>query len=418
IEPIIADTLACCRELVRASGHEVADLAAILLVGGGTRMPSVTEALRAEFGRPLRYVEDPELAVALGAAYRTCQQPGQRTRLVESIAVPGGLTSLAVAPDGPGGTPTAVTGGLDGTLRIWRLDDGTPGPSLAAHDGIVSTLDISADGAVVVSGGQDGAVHVWNPGPGTARTICYHSGWVTTVRISADGGLVFSVGDDGYWRCSPLTGARAAGNGQRVRGDRAASRRARDGAADGQLRGARPAAGSMSTSRPGLCAIADSAGLIQLTNRRQVSAGPAAGTISAVALDAAGQRLAAGYAQGALRVWQLPKSKPFLEVSAEPDGVAPVRDLRFSPGGRLVSGHGDGSVRVWNLDQPTRPAVVGSHEGQVRSVAFPTDELAVSGGADGRIRVWPARVLEREPKPPSPLHSPVARQPGQEGVLP
>ena len=39
IEPVISDTVACCRELLRRSRHQPADLAAVLLVGGGARMP-------------------------------------------------------------------------------------------------------------------------------------------------------------------------------------------------------------------------------------------------------------------------------------------------------------------------------------------------------------------------------------------
>ena len=36
----------------------------------------------------------------------------------------------------PDGTPVIVSGGGDGTVRVWRLADGTPvGEPLTGHDG-------------------------------------------------------------------------------------------------------------------------------------------------------------------------------------------------------------------------------------------------------------------------------------------
>ena len=68
IEEDLARTVRCCAELVERSEPDWDDVDAILLVGGSCRLPFVSEHLEREFGRPIQRVEDPELAVCLGAA--------------------------------------------------------------------------------------------------------------------------------------------------------------------------------------------------------------------------------------------------------------------------------------------------------------------------------------------------------------
>ena len=71
----------------------------------------------------------------------------------------------------PDGTPVIVSGGGDGTVRVWRLADGTPvGEPLRGHDGGVHAVAVGAlpDGTpVIVSGGRDGMVRVWRLADGT-----------------------------------------------------------------------------------------------------------------------------------------------------------------------------------------------------------------------------------------------------------
>ena len=71
----------------------------------------------------------------------------------------------------PDGTPVIISGGDDGTVRVWRLADGTPvGEPLTGHDGSVNAVAVGAlpDGTpVIVSGGDDGTVRVWRLADGT-----------------------------------------------------------------------------------------------------------------------------------------------------------------------------------------------------------------------------------------------------------
>jgi molecular chaperone DnaK len=66
--PMVRRTVNCCRDLIRRLDVSTADISAVLLVGGTTRMPIVAEILGREIGRPLRQTDDPDLAVVRGAA--------------------------------------------------------------------------------------------------------------------------------------------------------------------------------------------------------------------------------------------------------------------------------------------------------------------------------------------------------------
>ena len=70
LRPAIGETVAATRRVLDAAGVEAGDLAAILLVGGSSRIPLVSEMLSAAFGRPLALDNHPKHDVALGAAIR------------------------------------------------------------------------------------------------------------------------------------------------------------------------------------------------------------------------------------------------------------------------------------------------------------------------------------------------------------
>ena len=53
-----------------------------------------------------------------------------------------------------------MTGGSDGSVRVWSLEKMAPIHRLAAHDNSVTSLQF--DDTRVVSGGSDGRVKVWD----------------------------------------------------------------------------------------------------------------------------------------------------------------------------------------------------------------------------------------------------------------
>ena len=132
IAPILQETVDCCREVLAAGKLEVDDLAAILLVGGSTRMPIVADTLLQEFGVPIRYTEDPGTAVVHGAA------SWSRTRTDHLIAPsPIDARHIPLRWDFPAGS---------GTLVRWLVDPGAtlvrdqPILLLRTADGVLTRL--------------------------------------------------------------------------------------------------------------------------------------------------------------------------------------------------------------------------------------------------------------------------------------
>ena len=68
VKPFNDRTVERAKAAIEKAGKKYADIDCILLVGGTTRIPSLQEALKKEFGRPLNQSVNPDEAVALGAA--------------------------------------------------------------------------------------------------------------------------------------------------------------------------------------------------------------------------------------------------------------------------------------------------------------------------------------------------------------
>lgn len=136
--PLLDRTIACCRQLLADLAVPAASLGSVMLVGGGARMPAVAEAVLRAFNRPLRQVENPELATVQGAArwlprsgprmIRASTETSRMTPL--SFVIPGGSARLLrwlIVPGQPypAGTPLARVRLPGGAL--WDLVAASPG---------------------------------------------------------------------------------------------------------------------------------------------------------------------------------------------------------------------------------------------------------------------------------------------------
>ncbi|GAA0802299.1 Hsp70 family protein [Spirilliplanes yamanashiensis] len=150
--PLLDRTVHAARHLL-ARLHVPADrVATVLLAGGGARLPAAVDALSRAFGRPLRRMEDPELATVRGAARWLLHAAPRRVAAAEpagravplAFAVPGGTARLLRWLVAPGGAFAA--GQALGRVRLpdgalWDLTaaaDGTLGPQLVAEGAEVS----------------------------------------------------------------------------------------------------------------------------------------------------------------------------------------------------------------------------------------------------------------------------------------
>jgi Hsp70 protein/WD domain, G-beta repeat len=158
------------------------------------------------------------------------------------------------------------------------------------------------------------------------------------------------------------------------------------------------------------------------------------GKVSSVTFSPDGELLASGGFDKTIRVWKLPDGEPFhaldhsdwvFSVAFSPDsrilasGGADkeiklwdlktgellralaghshwVLSLAFGPDGRtLISASADKTVKVWSLSQTDEAPLTLEHPGWVRSVAFgPGSRSVTSGSKGGAIRVWDLKTGE------------------------
>jgi WD40 repeat protein len=141
-----------------------------------------------------------------------------------------------------------------------------------------------------------------------------------------------------------------------------------------------------------------------------------------------GRRLAAGYADGHVIVWNVERRRAVrtltghtaevIAASWSPDGRrlasgsidatvrirdresetltrpegADVNGVAWSPDGRrLAAANQDGVVRVWDVDSRKVGLRLRGHEGWTRGIDWsPNGDLLASSGADGTVRIWDA----------------------------
>ena len=284
----------------------------------------------------------------------------------------GELRGVAVSADGR----TAVSGGTDGTVRVWDLA-GTAAPRvLTGHDGELRGVAVSADGRTAVSGGFDGTVRVWDlAGTAAPRVLTGHtSWWVSAVAVSADGRTAVS---GSTYEHTVLVWDLAGTAAPRVLTGHTSGVSAVAVSADGRT--------AVSGGADGTVLVWDLAG----TAAPRVLTGHTSG-VSAVAVSPDGRTAVSGGADGTVRMWDLAGTAAPRVLTGHYVGAYGVSAVAVSADGRTaVSGDGDGTVRVWDLAGTAAPGVLTGHTWGVQGVAVSADgRTAVTGGRDGTVRVW------------------------------
>ncbi|MCB9078723.1 MAG: hypothetical protein H6631_14070 [Anaerolineaceae bacterium] len=106
-----------------------------------------------------------------------------------------------------------------------------------------------------------------------------------------------------------------------------------------------------------------------------------------VAFSPNGQVLAAGTAEGQVRMWRVTDGQPLLTCEGH---LGAVWSVAFSPDGRLLAGGStDGTVRLWQVDTGHCLQTLAGHTSQIWSIAFsPDGRLLASSSNDQTVRLW------------------------------
>lgn len=220
-----------------------------------------------------------------------------------------------------------ATGSIDGTARLWNIDDGTS-RKFRPGDGPVWSVAVSPDGHYLATGSGGGMICRWDlrePGEAPVQRFRSDHGSVWSVRFSPDGKWIAAGCQDGSIQVRSLLG----------------------------------------------------------TDAMQLS-GVHRGQILSLGFSPDGRFLASSSSEGRICVWDFAQKKhKWLDLDA------PIWSILFSPNGKLLaSGSVNRSVCLWNLEGEKLAAY--HAEAPIRGLAFSRDGNWLAGScSDGTIRLWP-----------------------------
>jgi WD40 repeat protein/serine/threonine protein kinase len=306
-----------------------------------------------------------EVRTALGVAEDRLRGRRRQVRVYHGHA--DWVSSVALSRDGR----LALSGSADRTLRLWEVATGQCVRVLPGHTEWVTCVSLSGDGARALSGSADQTLRLWDVAAGRClHQWGGHGKWVLAACLSADEQLALSGGGDGLLKLWDVA------TGKHVRDFAGHLGPALSVAlsADSRL--------ALSGSRDGTLKLWD----VTDGECRRTLQGHADRVLS-VCLSADGRLALSGGGDRTVRLWDL-ESGQCLRIWEGHAGA--VFAVCLSPDGRCaVSASGDRTLRVWRLAGEGCLATLSGHAGTVHSVCLSGDgRYALSGSGDCTLTLW------------------------------
>jgi WD40 repeat protein/predicted Ser/Thr protein kinase len=312
----------------------------------------------------LKRLGHPTAGAMLGLwdSYRTCPPP-----LNSFASHQGGVQCTSLSPD----EKVALSGGIDGTVKLWEVASGRELQSFVGHRGGVLSVAFSPEGKFALSGDSEGTVKVWELVNGRElRSFVSHQGGVLSMAFSPDGKFALSGSSDGTVTLLEVTSGRKLQSFV------------------GHLVGVL----SVAFSPDGKFALSgDDEGTIKLwetTSGRELrSFASHEGGVRSVAFSPDGKFALSGDSGGAVKLWDTASGQEFHSFASHQSGVLSVA---FSPDGKFaLSGDDEGTIKLWETTSGRELRSFAGYQGAVLSVAFSHDgKVAVSSGLNGTAKLW------------------------------
>lgn len=290
----------------------------------------------------------------------------------------GSVLSLAVGPEGR----FVVSGGADGTVRLWNFDSAQQIRFYDGHKAQVVGVGFSRDGKRILSGSYDKTLRLWDVDSGKELRVFQCQSTVYGISFSPDGRYALSAhGDDGV-------------RGEQRQNDENAARlwNVETGTEIRRLKGHQEWVWSVAFSPDGRQAIGSS--LDKTICLWNLMSGELIGRlrghtsrIDSVAFAPDGLRAVSGSEDGTVRIWDLTEKKELYRL----DGAkGSVQCVAVSPDGRFIlAGGEDRNVHVWNIESRREVLTCEAHGKDVLCLTVsPDSRHFLSGSWDGSLRLW------------------------------
>jgi WD40 repeat protein len=295
------------------------------------------------------------------------------------------VTAVALSPDGK----VLASGGLDKTIRFWRISSGKQTHQIQGHSEAICALAFSPDGKRLASGSADKTIRLWDPLTGKElRQFHGHHDQVSCLEFSRCGRLIVSGSWDKSVRLWDISNGRqickftghVTGVSAVVFSSEAES--ILSGGLDHTIRHWDAKSGQL------LSHFGDHQGII-----------------TSLALSPDGKVLVSGgatssvlgnlYGGGTLRFWELATAK---ELKEREPRLGMVMSVKFSPDGKIVATGGlDGQIHLWSAATGKEIHHFACHHSAVAALCFsPDGKTIASGGWDNVVRLSDVRSGETE----------------------
>ncbi len=282
----------------------------------------------------------------------------------------GEVYAVVFSPDGK----RVLSGGDDGTIRLWDADNGRLRRTFKAHDSCVNMLAYSPDGQLLASASCDRRIRLWDAK--TLDLVATLEGDLNEVHC-----LAFCPTD--------ATRLAAGGRGPHIQiWDLKARQVSRLIDVPGDVNGMAWSPDGrilLRTGKAGKASAAD-AGVSQPETVQSYD------NVWSVAVSPGGQ-VCFGLRDFVMRT----------ELSGARRVVLPgpsgnVDAVAFSPDGAVfASGGADGVIRLWNTDQNISLQTLSGHTGRVQTLAFsPLGDQLASASFDGTVKLWNQEPSDRK----------------------